>query len=106
MIDQFSRERCSLRHSAGKMMLIGIGKRFQPDQAHKIIHFFFLLLEYSAGDQTSLNVPAHGQPGKKIWILKNQTALGVWSGDWVGPDQQLARVESLQTGNQAKQRRF
>src|SRR5262252_5915580 len=106
MIDQRTRERSPLRHSAGKMVWIGVGKYFQPDQPHEFIHFLSFFVQNAARNQTGLNVSADGEPGKQIWILKNQTALGVWSGDGVRSNQQLARVGSFQTGNQAKQSRF
>ena len=39
MIDQRSRQGDALGHAAGKMMRISIGKCFEPDEAHEVVHF-------------------------------------------------------------------
>ena len=64
-------------------------------------------MQHAARDQAGLDVAPHGQPRKKIRILKNQTALGARAGE-LAPNRSTARPESGESkpGDQAQQRRF
>jgi len=51
-----------------------------------------------------LNVAAHSEPRKKIWILENETALRVRSRNRYRADEQIARIGRVEAGNETKQR--
>src|SRR4029077_15780184 len=72
MIDQRAGERDALRHAAGDMMRIGIGKRFESDEPHEFVDFISFLVQHAARNETGLDVAANSQPRKQIWILKNE----------------------------------
>ncbi len=103
MIDQRAGECGALRHSAGKVMRIDIGEDLKPDQTHELIHFVFLFMQYSAGNEPRLDIAPHRQPRKKIWVLKNETALSVWSSDRLYANQKIARVGRIETGHETKE---
>src|SRR4051794_10829318 len=98
MIDQCPRQRDALRHPAGKMMRISVGETLETDQAHKFIHFFASFPENTARNQASLNVPANREPGKKIWILKNEAPFRARIGNWSRADQKFARIGRIEAG--------
>jgi hypothetical protein len=77
MIDHGSGKSDPLGHAAGKMMRECVGKCFQTYEAHELIDLMPLLSEDAACHEAGFNVPAHGEPRKKVGILKNQTALGI-----------------------------
>ena len=81
MINQGASQSYALRHSTRKVMRISLGKSFQANQAHKLAYFTAFLLEYSTGSEPSLDIAAHCQPWKKIWILENQTSFGAGARD-------------------------
>ena len=91
MIDQCPRQGDALGHAAGKMMRIGVGKPFKADEAHEFIHFVTLFVKHAARDQSGLDVPADGEPGKKIRVLKNQAAFGARTGDRIVADPEVRR---------------
>ena len=104
MINQRPGQGNALGHAAGKMMRVGVGKCFQANQTHEIVHFRPFLLEQAARDQAGLNVAGDGEPGEEVGILKNQTAFGAGAGDRIVADPKLAGVGSIKTGKQAQQR--
>ena len=75
MIDQRAGERDTLGHAAGKMMRIGIRKRFESDEPHEFVHFMAFLAQHAARDEAGLDVAPNRQPREQIRILKNETAL-------------------------------
>src|ERR1041385_1262228 len=104
MIDHCSGERDALRHATGEMMRESVGKRFQSYQAHEFIDPVSLSRENSACDQTGLDVSAHGQPWKQVWILENQSAFRTWCGDGLMADQKLAFGRKKKSGNHPQNR--
>src|SRR5213080_1580536 len=102
MIDQRASECGALRHSAAEMMGIDVGEDLKTDQTHELIHFVFLFMQYSACNESRLDVAPHRQPRKEIWILENQTALSVWSSDRFRANQKIARVGSIEAGRETK----
>src|SRR5437660_3553766 len=88
------------------MMWIDIGEYFESDQAHELIHFFFLFTQDAARNEARLDVSAHGKPRKKIGILKDEAAFRIWRGNWLGANQQLARISLVKTRDQAKKGGF
>src|SRR5213082_3092890 len=59
-------------------------------------------MQYSACNESRLDVAPHRQPRKEIWILENQTALSVWSSDRFRANQKVARVGSIEAGRETK----
>ena len=106
VIDQRARQRHPLRHAAGEMVRVGIGKRFEPDEAHELIHLVPLLLQDTARDQTRLNVPPDGQPREKIRVLENESALCARRGDGFAAHPKLASIRDFEPGDEPEQRRF
>ena len=96
----------ALGHAAGKMVRIGVGERFEADQAHEFVHFVAFLVKHAARDQAGLDVAPHGEPRKKIRVLENQSALGAGRGDRLGADPELAGVGRVEAGDQPEQRGF
>jgi len=65
-----------------------------------------LRLEYTARNQACFDIPTHGEPWKKIRILKNETALCARSKNFFLAHKQLAGIRKIETGNESKQCRF
>ena len=106
MIDECARKGNALSHASRKMMGIRVGKRFESDQPHELIHFISFFVRHAAGNETSLDVATNSQPREEIWILKNKTALRARSENFLVIDKQFARIRRIQTGDESKQRRF
>ena len=106
MIDQSTGQGNALSHAAGKVMRIRVRECFQANQAHESLNFIPFIVQQSARNKTYLNVTAHGQPGKKIWILKNKTAFSAWFTDRVWTDQKFAGISRLEPGDQTKEGGF
>ena len=88
------------------MVRVDVAKCLEPDQPHEFLDFITPFAQYSARDQSGLNITTNGQPGEKIWILKNEAALRARLSDRLRTDQELTGIGRIQTGNKAKQRRL
>jgi hypothetical protein len=85
---------------------IGVGKTFEADKTHELIYLVAFLVKEATGNKADLNIPANGEPWKKVWILENQTAFSTGSGDWLGANQELAGVGRIEARDQTEQSRF
>ena len=65
-----------------------------------------LRLEYTPRNQACFDIPSHGEPWKKIRILKNETARCARSKNFFLAHKQLAGIRKIETGNESKQCRF
>ncbi len=72
------------------MVGMRVGKFFEADEAHEIFYFAPFCVQYAARNQASLNVPADGEPRKKIWVLKNQSVFRTGTFDRLIADQKFA----------------
>jgi len=88
------------------MMGKGIGERFEADESHEFIDFVAFLLEQSASDEAGLNVLSNGEPGEKIWVLEDESALGAWADDGFVADSKLAGIGAVQPSDEAKEGGF
>ena len=103
MIDERARQSDALGHPSRKMMRIGVGERFEADQFEKLEDFGFFLVKQPTGNEAGLDIFSNGQPGKKVWILKNQTALGARFRDELIVEPRFAGIGGVQAGDQAEQ---
>src|SRR5437773_7646877 len=83
MVDHRPRERDALGHASREMVRKGISKRFQTYQSHEFIDLTAFLFQHTARHETGFDVASHGEPRKKIRILKDKAPLGTWRGDWL-----------------------
>ena len=60
MIDQGSRQRRTLRHSARQVVRESVAETFEPHNFHEFIYLVPFFLEHAAGNQAGLDVPPHG----------------------------------------------
>src|SRR5215217_1157445 len=106
MIDECACQRNTLRHATGKVMRIGIRKRFKSNQPHELVHFIPFFAQHATRNEAGLNVSANSQPWEQIWILKNETALSVRSYNLFVADNQLTRIRNIQAGDESEQCRL
>ena len=106
MIDQRAGEGDALRHAAGEVMWVRIGKRLECDQPHEFVDFVSFFAQHSARNEAGLDIVAHGEPWKKIRILKNETTLGARAEDFFFVHNQLAGIRKIETRDESKQCRF
>jgi len=66
MIDKRACQSNALRHPAGKMVWIGVGKTLQTDKPHKFIYLMSLFVENMPGDETRLDVLSKVSHGNKL----------------------------------------
>src|SRR5206468_2356215 len=99
-------QRDPLGHTAGKMVWVGFGKRFEADEAHEFIHLIALALEQAAGNEAGFNVAPDSEPWEEVGILEDQTAFGTRGDDSLGPNPKFAGVRGVQAGDEAKERGF
>src|SRR5436309_12171971 len=90
VVDERSRESNALGHAPGKMVRVSVAKRFEAHEAHEFVHLSSFLAQHSTRDEAGLDVATNGEPGKQIWVLKDQTAFGAWFADWFRADQNFA----------------
>ena len=67
----------------------GVGECCEADEPHELVHLMAFLLEHAARDEAGLNVAPDRQPGKKVGVLKDQTAFGVGAADGFIADPKL-----------------
>src|SRR5438552_2621365 len=103
MDNQRPRQRDALRHAAGEMMREGVGECFQAHQAHELVHLVAFLAVPPAGDEPGPNVAPDRQPGKKVWVLKDQAAFGAGAGNPFNADPEFARVGRVEAGDEAEE---
>jgi hypothetical protein len=89
VVDERSRESNALGHAPGKMVRISVAKSFKADEAHEFVHFISLLTQHSTRYKTNLDVATNGEPGKQIWVLKDETTFRAWFADWFRADQKV-----------------
>src|SRR2546430_15773099 len=88
------------------MVRICIGERFEADKAHEFIDFMAFLIQQTARDETGLDVLSDSQPGEQVWVLKDETALGAWTGDAFVANSKFAGVGEVEAGDEAKKGGF
>ena len=60
MINQCARQGDALGHAAREMVGEGVGKSFQPDQAHEFIDFGAFFAQHSARNEPGLDISSDG----------------------------------------------
>src|SRR5262249_33595242 len=83
MIDHRPREGDALGHASREMVRKRIRKCFESYHPHEFIDLTTLLFQHTARDEAGFDVASHGQPRKKIRILKDKATLCAWPGDWL-----------------------
>ena len=81
----------------------GISKGFQGYQAHEFIDLTAFLFQHTARHEAGFDVAPHGEPRKKIRILKDKAALCAWRGDWLVAYQDVALGRKNKTGDETQQ---
>src|SRR5438128_1883969 len=102
MVNHRPRERDALGHASREMMRKGISKRFQTHQAHEFIDLTAFLFQHTARDEAGFDVASHGEPRKKIRILKDKAPLCAWRGDWLVAYQKLALGRKSKAGDETQ----
>ena len=90
MVNHRPRDRNALGHASREMMRKGISKGFQTYQTHEFIDLTAFLFQHTARDEAGFDVASHGEPRKKIRILKDKAPLCAWRGDRLVAYQKLA----------------
>src|SRR6266404_3528057 len=106
MIDERSCQSNALRHPAGKMVWIGVSEILEADEPHEFIYVMSFFVQNMPGNKTGLDVASNSKPRKQTRILKDQSSLRAWLGNFLGANQKFPRVGRFQTRNQAKERRL
>src|SRR5256885_5530631 len=75
----------------------------QSDESHEFIHFMPLDMQHSARNQAGFNIAANGQPREKVWVLKDEPALGIGTGDGFITDPELAARCHFESSHQAQE---
>src|SRR5512132_749106 len=102
MVNHCPRQGNALGHPSREMMRKGISEAFQTYQAHEFIDLTAFLFQHTARDEAGFNVASHGEPRKKIWILKNEAPLCAWCGDWLVAHQKLALGRHDKAGDETQ----
>ena len=92
MIDEGARQGDALGHAAGELVRVGVGERFEADEAHEVVDLVATRARRTPRDQAGLDVAAHRQPGEQVGVLEHQAALGAGADDRIVAQQQLAGV--------------
>ncbi len=92
MIDKRACQSNALRHPAGKMVWIGVGKTLQTDEPHEFIYLMSLFVQNMPGDETRLDVPSNSKPRKQAWVLKDQSAFRARALNWFRADENFAGI--------------
>ncbi len=102
MVNECAGQGDSLRHTAGKMVWVGVGEFLEAYKAHEFVDLRTLLAKYAARDQAGLDIASDRKPRKEIGVLKNQSALRARAGDRFGADGEFARAWSEETSDEAQ----
>jgi len=92
MIDKRACQSNALRHPAGKMVWIGVGKTLQTDEPHEFIYLMSLFVQNMPGDETRLDVPSNSKPRKQAWVLKDQSTFRARALNWFRADENFAGI--------------
>src|SRR5207244_11693057 len=82
----------------------GISKGFQTYQAHEFIDLTAFLFQHTARDEAGFDVASHGEPRKKIRILKDKAPFCAWRGDWLVAHENLALARHGKAGDETQLR--